>query len=63
MTDSPADLQRRRFLRDSARYALMLGATSLPLLPAFAGCPARATMPRRWRVYAAGACAGSSSRA
>jgi len=27
------------------------------------GCPARATMPRRWRVYAAGACAGSSSRA
>jgi len=39
MTDSPADLQRRRFLRDSARYALMLGATSLPLLPAFAGVP------------------------
>lgn len=39
MSESPADLQRRRFLRDSARYALMLGATSLPLLPAFAGVP------------------------
>mgnify|MGYP006149395927 CR=1 FL=1 len=34
MSESPADLQRRRFLRDSARYALMLGATSLPLLVA-----------------------------
>ena len=39
MSESPADLQRRRFLRDSARYALLLGATSLPLLPAFAGVP------------------------
>ncbi|WP_312710833.1 carboxylesterase family protein, partial [Stenotrophomonas sp.] len=39
MTESPTDLHRRRFLRDSARYALMLGATSLPLLPAFAGVP------------------------
>ena len=39
MSESPADLQRRRFLRDSARYALMLGATSLPLMPAFAGVP------------------------
>jgi para-nitrobenzyl esterase len=39
MSESPADLQRRRFLRDSARYALMLGATSLPALPAFAGVP------------------------
>ncbi|WP_313219813.1 carboxylesterase/lipase family protein [Stenotrophomonas sp.] len=39
MSESPADLQRRRFLRDSARYALMLGATSLPLMPAFAGAP------------------------
>ncbi len=39
MSESPADLQRRRFLRDSARYALMLGATSLPALPAFAEVP------------------------
>ncbi|WP_313244819.1 carboxylesterase/lipase family protein [Stenotrophomonas rhizophila] len=39
MSESPADLQRRRFLRDSARYALMLGATSLPLMPAFASVP------------------------
>jgi len=31
---SPADQQRRRFLRDSARYALLLAAGSLPVLPA-----------------------------
>ncbi|MBT2767270.1 carboxylesterase/lipase family protein [Stenotrophomonas sp. ISL-67] len=36
MTLSPADLQRRRFLRDSARYAMLLAASSLPLLPALA---------------------------
>ncbi|WP_312236087.1 carboxylesterase/lipase family protein [Stenotrophomonas sp.] len=36
MTGSPADLQRRRFLRDSARYAVMLAAGSLPLLSAAA---------------------------
>ncbi|MGH8036752.1 MAG: carboxylesterase/lipase family protein [Stenotrophomonas sp.] len=37
MTTSPADLQRRRFLRDSARYAMLLAAGSLPLLPTLAG--------------------------
>lgn len=31
MSASPADLQRRRFLRDSARYALLLAAGGLPL--------------------------------
>jgi para-nitrobenzyl esterase len=36
MSDSPADLQRRRFLHDSARYALMLAAGSVPLLSAAA---------------------------
>ncbi len=30
--NTPADLQRRRFLRDSARYALLLAAGTLPLL-------------------------------
>ncbi len=36
MSESPADLQRRRFLRDSARYAVMLAAGSMPLLSAAA---------------------------
>lgn len=39
MSGAPADLQRRRFLQDSARHALLLGAASLPLLPAWAGVP------------------------
>ncbi|MEG2802821.1 carboxylesterase/lipase family protein [Stenotrophomonas sp.] len=39
MSGTGADLQRRRFLRDSARYALLLGATSLPPLAALAGTP------------------------
>lgn len=33
---SPADLQRRRFLRDSARYALLLAAGTLPVAAAVA---------------------------
>lgn len=48
MSDSPADLQRRRFLRDSARYAAMLAAGSVPLLstaaPAVPG-PRQAAAP------------------
>jgi len=39
---SPADLQRRRFLRDSARYALLLAAGSLPMAAALANAPAGA---------------------
>ncbi|MCF7752367.1 carboxylesterase/lipase family protein [Bacillus subtilis subsp. subtilis] len=39
MTDVLADLQRRRFLRDSARYAAMLAAGSLPLLSSVAAAP------------------------
>ena len=42
MSGAPADLQRRRFLQDSARHALLLGAASLPLLPLL---PARAGVP------------------
>lgn len=38
MTDLSADLQRRRFLHDSARYAALLAASSLPLAAA-AGIP------------------------
>lgn len=44
MTDTPADLQRRRFLRDSARYAAMLAAGSMPLL---SGVAAAVPGPRR----------------
>lgn len=36
MSDAPSDLQRRRFLQDSARYAALLAAGSLPLLSAAA---------------------------
>lgn len=36
MTDTPADLQRRRFLRGSARYAVLLGAGGLAGLPTLA---------------------------
>lgn len=39
MSDSPADLQRRRFLHDSARYAVMLAAGSLPLVSTAAAAP------------------------
>uniref|UniRef100_UPI0013C2FB79 carboxylesterase family protein n=1 Tax=Pseudomonas viridiflava TaxID=33069 RepID=UPI0013C2FB79 len=37
MTLTPADLQRRRFLRDSARYAMLLAAGTLPLASSLAG--------------------------
>lgn len=37
MTYTPADLQRRRFLRDSARYAMLLAAGTLPLASSLAG--------------------------
>jgi para-nitrobenzyl esterase len=36
MTTRDADLQRRRFLRDSAHYAMLLAVGSLPLLPSLA---------------------------
>lgn len=39
MNDTPADLQRRRFLRDSARYAGMLAAASVPLVSAAPAVP------------------------
>ncbi|WP_315388415.1 carboxylesterase/lipase family protein [uncultured Stenotrophomonas sp.] len=41
---TPADLQRRRFLRDSARYALMLAGT-LPMVSALASAPVAGAAP------------------
>ncbi|PAK94361.1 carboxylesterase [Stenotrophomonas rhizophila] len=41
MTLTPADLQRRRFLRDSARYAMLLAAGTLPLASSLAGASTR----------------------
>lgn len=46
---SPADLQRRRFLRDSARYALLLAAGSLPALGTAAPATAQADSLARVR--------------
>ncbi len=41
MTLTPTDLQRRRFLRDSARYAMLLAAGTLPLVSSLASASTR----------------------
>ncbi|MFG3450015.1 carboxylesterase/lipase family protein [Stenotrophomonas sp. NPDC047960] len=43
MTVTTADLQRRRFLRDSARYAMLLAAAPLPLVSSLASGSTRTT--------------------